>query len=142
MFLYIEKEKTGQYEPLEYAFIKLPGLYRKGELPLEEGVVLAFKDYRFDTKEGSVLADDLFCQWSCWDNINGMDTTMFSQIIYELQISYVNYKNEYKIDTVMLSRKCDTLDDVNGNVILEINNSFGLLLDDKRECYYIDSLNS
>ena len=85
-YLYIERIKEGQYEPLDYAFIELHGFYRNIEGQFGNDNLLSFKDYVFYDEElgKNILADDLFRHCSSWDNIGGMNTHMNSEIIYKL----------------------------------------------------------
>lgn len=142
-YLYIERTRNGQYdEPLHYAFIELPGLYRNSELQSGD-ILFAFKDYIFfdDKFEESVLADDLFEFYTSWDNHEGMDTSMHSEIIYNLQISYVNYKNEYKVEMVTFSRSSDLSEKTEGNTILNIDMSERFFINSTTQKYNIDSFN-
>lgn len=142
-YLYIDRRLEGQYEPLEYAFIELPGLYRNSEIELSEDILFAFKDYKFynQVSKEFILADDLFRSYSCWDNLGGMDTSVFSEIIYNLQVSYVNYKNEYKVEVITFSRSSDLSKRTEGNTILNIDMSERFFINSTTPKYKIDSLN-
>ena len=141
-YLYIERVRSEQYEPLNYAFIELPGLYRNSEMKSDD-ILFAFKDYTFFDKmfERDILADYLFDFYTSWFNIGGMDTSMHSQIFYSLQISYVNYKNEYKVEIITFSRGADTSGKTKGNTILRVDMSERFLISNMSKKYNIDSYN-
>lgn len=132
-YLFVEKINE-EYKTLDCAFIELLGLYRNSNIRLNDDVIFAFKDYMFnDINNGKdILANDLFQYYSSLDNLEGMNTSIRSELFYNLQISYVNYKNEYKVDVVTLSRSSDISGKTNGNNLLNIDMSgrYSLNIDD------------
>lgn len=142
-YLYIERRQRGKQKPLDYAFIKLPDFYRNSDIQLEPNCLLAFKDYMFVDEESGekMLADYLFSYYSSWDNLGGMDTSMNSQIVYNLQITYVDYKNECKTNNIVFSRNSDIKRNTSGNTILNIDMTDKFLLRDNKKTYTIDSFN-
>jgi len=141
-YLYVERKQNGVSKPLSYVFIDLPGLYRLSNIKLDEDTLFAFKDYIFEDENLSdkSLANELFLHYSSYDNLEGMNTSMYSQIIYDLQVTYVNYKNESKVDVITFSRSSDINEKTNGNTILSIDRSETFKKNDS-SIYSVDSLN-
>lgn len=141
-YLFVEKINE-EYKTLDCAFIELLGLYRNSNIRLNDDVIFAFKDYMFnDINNGKdILANDLFQYYSSLDNLEGMNTSIRSELFYNLQISYVNYKNEYKVDVVTLSRSSDISGKTNGNNLLNIDMSGRYSLNSNSNIFRVDSLN-
>ena len=128
---------------INQSFISLPGFYEP-EPTIDDDEVIAFTDIwldnslKFDNrvqKKDSLpeLANDYFSKLSGINNSSEGLTYMHSDIIYIIQISYTDYKNESYFKRIALDRSSDMSGLTQGNNRLYISSQLDDWLTSARE---------
>ena len=128
-FLYLSDSRKG--DDMKCELISLPGFYQYEQPKGDE--ILAFSDRWVNTdliKENMeviydskfILADNYLIQM-CSEINYDMDSNIFGRLVYKIQISYYDYKNQPIYDEIWCGRSSDISGKTEGNNFLFIDNT-------------------